>query len=439
MFLQQRKGLVHIPPGNEVHWYNCFHNLYCELLGLPSEADPEAETHLDDGLVQRFLSEAPLSVNACTVLRKIATEWSDQFGAALQQLGVSAWETADAIASAELTADRTETLDSSLFRPVNCLLAKKAEEQLDLWTLIDYSEDCYRLDRYREKIQGWVTNHFFGSSTRVFLAIPGGTDSQLYIGTINELFFWVFAHDPCLNAEQPCTFETDNHMTLVLPHLTSIDFCTWPEQTCYALLTQAMEQTDNAEDIAKLFSHQASCELLKFLNLLHTGCYGGCRINLKNKNRETPLHFAASSGHTSCVEVLLSRVGITVNARSLDRCTPLHDAAKNGHIDCVNLLLNRLDIKVDVKNYYHWTPLNLAAANGHTEVVEKLLTCPRLQVNSKNRKGFTPLHSAADGGHDDCVRLLLERADIDVNSITPGRGTALILSVYNKHIACAKL
>ncbi|WP_257263104.1 ankyrin repeat domain-containing protein [Endozoicomonas sp. ONNA2] len=487
MFLQQRQGLVHIPSGNEVHWYNSFYNLYCEPLGLPSEADPEARTHLNDALVQRFLAAAPLSVNACTVLRKIVTEWSDQLRAALRKLGVSIWET-DVIASTELTPDRTETLNSSVFRPVNCLLAKKAEEQLDLWALIDQAENaCYRMDRYQEKLMAWVTNHFFGSSTKVFLAIAGGTDSQLYIGTINELFFWVFTHAPSLNAEQPCTFETDNHRTLVLPHLTSIDFSTWPEQTSYALLTQAMEQTHKAEDIAAFFSHQPSFEQLsKAPKPLVQALSNQLTDKLTCNNDEFTGRLCqcdcdqlVSSGITTIspdtlcwlidtpllapVLTILQQQGITISAVTLSLtiwqiagfseeniknlllpgdCKRLfrQAASKKMAVTMSHILLTgHCDEQAGLLNDRKESPLGLFARQGIISGLSYLLKLRGIKVNHKDFKGYTPLNRAASKGHANCVEALLRQVGIAINAKANNGYTPLHNAANNGHIDCVAL
>ena len=132
----QRERLVDIPPDMEVHWSHSLHNLFCEPLGLAHIVDTSAPTNLGDDLTQRFLAAAPLSVNACTILRKLSSGWSDQLSATLQKLGVQAWET-DVIAPFELTSERTGTLESTLFKPVNHLLQTSAEQSLDLRAVIE--------------------------------------------------------------------------------------------------------------------------------------------------------------------------------------------------------------------------------------------------------------------------------------------------------------
>ena len=259
MFQQQRQALVIIPSGSEVHWSNALHNIYCQAIGLPPIVDPSAPRVLSDRLVDRFLAMAELSVSACSILRQLSAKWSDQLSSTLNDLGIAAWET-DVIEPSQMTSEKTDAFDGKLFQPINHLLKTAEKQPLNLWSLIEQNDDhSYRLDRHREKLLAWLSNHFCQSAVQVFATIPGAVRGApgACIGTIGELFFWVFADDTALRAGQPCTFDTDNHISITLPHLITLDFTTWPKNTSHALLTQAMEQTDDPADIASFFLNPA--------------------------------------------------------------------------------------------------------------------------------------------------------------------------------------
>jgi ankyrin repeat protein len=66
----------------------------------------------------------------------------------------------------------------------------------------------------------------------------------------------------------------------------------------------------------------------------------GAKVDDTDRTRHTPLHFAAATGHTAVVNVLLQR-GADVNARSTDGSTPLHYAALYGFVQIVQDLLLR--------------------------------------------------------------------------------------------------
>ncbi|WBA82661.1 ankyrin repeat domain-containing protein [Endozoicomonas sp. GU-1] len=467
----QRERLVDIPPDVEARWKRSLHNLFCEPLGLPHFVDPLAPTHLGDDLTRRFLAAAPLSVNACTILRKLSSGWSDQLSATLQKLGVQTWET-DVIAPFELTSERTGTLESTLFKPVNHLLQTSGEQALDLRTVIEETGDGnYYLGRYREKLLAWVASHFCKSSAQVFATIPAGVDSAWHIGTINQLFFWVFNNDQYLPTGLSCTFDGNNHTTLTLPHLMSIDFSTWPETTIYALLTQAMEQTDKARHIASFFLQHTTIEQLDKIPAMVTRALANQLSDKLIKHDDTfkETLYQCVVGHFASVTTFMTP-GITpgIAPRVLDWLidTPLlkpvllrlqqqgidvlsitsrlaswqvsdfsHGDMKKlltPH-DCQRLFKQALILRQSetLSNLLltgHCdpltsflsddlnTPLACFASSGNLAGLEYLLKPGNPQVSQKNIHGSTPLLIAAKNGHAAFVRALLAIDGIDVNA-----------------------
>ncbi|MCL7045232.1 hypothetical protein MKW94_018043, partial [Papaver nudicaule] len=68
-------------------------------------------------------------------------------------------------------------------------------------------------------------------------------------------------------------------------------------------------------------------------------------------NGRTCLHYAASYGHSDCLQAILSAAHSSpissswgfarfVNVRDVNGATPLHLAARQRHPDCVHILLN---------------------------------------------------------------------------------------------------
>ncbi|USE38643.1 ankyrin repeat domain-containing protein [Endozoicomonas sp. SCSIO W0465] len=485
---QQREGLITLLPSMEIHWFNSFHNLLCEPLGLAPIVDPMAPNSLSDVLTRRFLSAAPLSVNACTILRKLSSEWSDQLSATLEKMGVQAWEN-EAIVPAELTSDRTGILESTLFKPVNHLLKTTEEQSLDIWAMIEEtSNGNYHLGRYREKLLAWAAHHFSESSARVFTATPQGVDSLLYIGTINELFFWVFRHDQRLSAGQACSFAADNHTTLTLLYLTLIDFSTWPESTAYALLTQAMEQTDQAEHIALFFlQHTTIKQLGKTPAMVKALANQLCDKLIKNDNifKERLCqcvcdHFASDKTtiapgiapgaldwliNTPLLKPVLLRLQqqgidispITKKLASWQISDFSHDDIKKllPPNDCLqlfnqafklkqaetlsNLLLTgRCDQLTRRLNDEQETPMAFFARSGNLPGLEYLLELDNPEVNQKDIFGWTPLFSAARYGHTTCVKALLNAPGINVNKKNKHSLTPLNCAARYGHTECVK-
>ena len=488
LFVQQRKGLLDIPSAMAVHWFNSLHNLYCDALALLPIADPGAPTRMSDGIIARFLAAVDLSVNACTILRKFSDQWADLLSTTLHDLGIAAWET-DTIPPSEMTADRTVTLDSKLFKPVNHLLQTTGEKALDLWNVVEENGDgSYRLDRYREKILAWMSIHFCGPAATVFAAIPGATGGQpcLYIGTISKLFFWVFAHSRSLCAGQPCTYDTDNHTTLTLAHLTTLDFATWPENISHALLTQAMEQTDNVEDIAAFFLHRDISAQLKItpqqmvqalssqLNRKlahHRGDFQKrlCRCICNRLAGQTlvssrALHWLMD---TPLLESVLSAMH---NQKGLD-IRPLTQHLATWHIsgftqnnlntlltstDCKRLFWQALELSQDQTlsglmltghcdqlclglNGGNINLLAFFAGKGTLPALNYLLTFPVTNVNREDpRTGMLPLACAAQYGNVDCLKALLAVKGILVNLKNPEGRTPLHFAVDGGATDCVK-
>ena len=253
LWQSRREGSVTIVEGMEVHWFNALYNLYCGNLALVPIEDPQAMTNLPDDLLSCFLHSAPLSANACVILRRIADSWSQQLVVTLGSVGCGHWLTRRT-RSDENTAIGVDALISRVFNPVNSLMGTTTNNPLNLAAVMDLSgSERFHLKRHREKIQAWLASYFYRDSVTVFAKVMLPGRKTAYIGSINELFFWVFDHDRSLSPGQPCTFTPDRYSSLQLVHLFTIDFSSWSDITSHALLTQAMAQTHDPADIAMFF------------------------------------------------------------------------------------------------------------------------------------------------------------------------------------------
>ena len=485
LFVQQREGLMDIPSGMEVHWFNSLHNLHCDALALLSIVDPLAPTTLYGGHVERFLTEVDLSVNACTILRKFSDQWSDLLSATLLELGIAAWET-DTIAPAEITADRTATLASKLFNPVNHLLKTTGEQSLGLWTMVEENNDgSYRLNRYREKLLAWMSIHFCGPAATVFAAIPAAGTPCWYIATIGTLFFWVFAHSPSLHAGQPCTFDTNNHTTLTLAHLTTLDFTSWPDNTSHALLTQAMRQTDDAEDIASFFLHR---DISAQLRRTPQPVVQALSHQLTEKLAHNPGDFQERLCQCICNQ-LVGQQAISSRALHWLMDTPLLEPVLSAmhnqpgldifpftqhlatwqisgfaqenlntlltHTDCQRLFRQALDLEqAQVLSsllltgqcdllYYRLSHeglelLTLFACKGILPGLKYLLNLATTDVNRVSHNGNPPLSYAAQFGNVDCLKALLAARGIRINKRNPEGRTPLHFAIYFGFTDCAR-
>ncbi|KAI3144530.1 hypothetical protein CBS147325_5290 [Penicillium roqueforti] len=139
-----------------------------------------------------------------------------------------------------------------------------------------------------------------------------------------------------------------------------------------------------------------------------------------NKRGETPLHFAAESGNTELVQLLLS---FNPSTKSSSRGeTALHRAAQNGHPEVCELLMQYDDAhkpgwrlrmigvtaQVKMQDWCQHTPLVYAAKEGHADVVDVFLRSKR--VSPKARNGYKKLlfHEAVEAGKCDVVQVFLD-------------------------------
>jgi hypothetical protein len=125
----------------------------------------------------------------------------------------------------------------------------------------------------------------------------------------------------------------------------------------------------------------------------------GADPNIRDKDGNTPLHFAASK---DCAEVarLLLEHGADPNAQDKNGETPLHIAASEGHVDVVRLLLER-GADPSIRNRDGKTPLDIARERGHREVVS-LIEEWLGRGGGPSRPGAAPVRSASDAVCEAC-------------------------------------
>ncbi|XP_068615030.1 ankyrin repeat and SOCS box protein 12-like [Brachionichthys hirsutus] len=139
-------------------------------------------------------------------------------------------------------------------------------------------------------------------------------------------------------------------------------------------------------------------------------------------NAGTSLHAAVSTGHLSCLQVLLAH-GALVDCVDVKAQTPLFIAVRGKYLECVLALL-RVGANPDGSSSNNCSPVLTAAREGDVEILEELLQ-HGAEVNSRSkvllwtssaRVSSGPLYLAAVYGHIECFKLLLlHGADPDYN------------------------
>ncbi|CAG8803830.1 8724_t:CDS:2, partial [Cetraspora pellucida] len=120
----------------------------------------------------------------------------------------------------------------------------------------------------------------------------------------------------------------------------------------------------------------------------------------------TPLHYAASRGHTDIVQWLVTDAGAIIDLEDQTGETALLKASYNGHVSIVAWLL-KSSANVEQKDNDGWTALHNASSQGHLLIVKYLLENSNANVDVKSNKGHTPLMNAASKGHIIVVKYLL--------------------------------
>ena len=98
----------------------------------------------------------------------------------------------------------------------------------------------------------------------------------------------------------------------------------------------------------------------------------GAPINSKSRNEleATPIHSAASAGHTKIAELLLQH-GADPNIREQGGYTPLHIAAQNGDLEMISTLIYG-GADLDAKSDDGKIPFDLALEVGHSKAARLL-------------------------------------------------------------------
>ncbi|EXC26790.1 Ankyrin repeat-containing protein [Morus notabilis] len=128
---------------------------------------------------------------------------------------------------------------------------------------------------------------------------------------------------------------------------------------------------------------------------------------------DTPLHIAASLGHTGFArETMLLKPSF---ARKLnqDGFTPLHLALLNGQTKMVDRLVEADSDLVRVHGKEGKTPLHYAAEHGNTSLLKRfLLSCPSSILDVTNR-GETALHIAVESKKFEAFRVVVVKMLVD--------------------------
>ncbi|KAJ7127801.1 ankyrin repeat-containing domain protein [Mycena epipterygia] len=159
--------------------------------------------------------------------------------------------------------------------------------------------------------------------------------------------------------------------------------------------------------------------------------------------RGSVLKVACVGGYMETVRLLHDN-GANLDGDEEEDGSPLHAAASEGHTDIVGLLLgegadaNTHGKYVDSNWQEHrGSTLKAACHKGHGKIA-RLLLCHGADINGHEEEGGSPLEVAASEGYTYIVHLLLEKG-ADVNAQSKKYGTALRTACRNGHADIVRL
>jgi ankyrin repeat protein len=127
-------------------------------------------------------------------------------------------------------------------------------------------------------------------------------------------------------------------------------------------------------------------------------------INAQNEAGWSALHFAASYGYTTLVELLLS-YGAHIDIEDHTKRTPLHLAVANRHKKTALFLVSN-GATINAQDYDGWTPLHYATNYNSLELVEWLVDA-KASINIIDRAGKSPFYHAIINKYDKIAKHLL--------------------------------
>lgn len=155
--------------------------------------------------------------------------------------------------------------------------------------------------------------------------------------------------------------------------------------------------------------------------------HSGANVNLKDLEKNTPLHYAAESGYTEIAQVLL-KADADKEAVNKAKRTPLLLAVENQKTAMVQLLISS---GANVKGR---AVLLTAASHPENREIIKILLKAGANANEKGEDGNTPLHHAVFSGHNyqpaplseqlEAITILL-KGGADVNAVNDNGNTPL--------------
>eukprot|EP01138_Halocafeteria_seosinensis_P008266 gb/GECG01008447.1/.p1 GENE.gb/GECG01008447.1/~~gb/GECG01008447.1/.p1 ORF type:complete len:718 (+),score=83.88 gb/GECG01008447.1/:1-2154(+) len=157
-------------------------------------------------------------------------------------------------------------------------------------------------------------------------------------------------------------------------------------------------------------------DAIKTLLQRHQGGAQHRHVARHNKNGQAPIHIAAQHGALVVIDLLVKTYFVDINAHEDNptRATPLHRAASAGHTRLVKYL-HQEGAYINEQDGNGWDALIYASNFGHLEVVEYLvehMPQSRDKIARDRETGMTALHFAVEQNFLDITKVLANRVKV---------------------------
>ena len=171
----------------------------------------------------------------------------------------------------------------------------------------------------------------------------------------------------------------------------------------------------NCFHIAARFEHLNLCKTLIDIHNFD--------VDMTNSMGWTVLHFSAQSGSHDLIDFFVKK-GVNVLLETRAGNNSLHIAASNGHLSLCETLITKYKLDVKMTDNDGWTALRSAAENGSYELIEFFVE-KKIGIYQKTNDGKNCLHIAASKGHFNLCKTLIEKINFNVDMVDNKKWTAL--------------
>ncbi|WP_163369500.1 ankyrin repeat domain-containing protein [Endozoicomonas acroporae] len=504
--------------GNEVHTHSELYNLVCEQFGLEPLKDFGHNVNLNNntGMIDRLELILPSLMPEFEILNKLTDVFYQDLVSSLKKRNKEHWLTRP-VSFSEFKNEVIDGIKEDFITPINLRFKTNDKNRLGLWTIIKTCDDgSYEFSESRERFQVWLIDNYLNHtpaanvltmvgeknnahSSRFFSKKDKDKAPLFYIGSKDNLYFWIFKSETPLMQDASCNLEWDNHQTLTLSHLKTVDFNNLPNEVRFNLFQYALHNSNKPSDFFEFFLDKTASEkwdemvksapqikeimLEKTINTLNDDAAGSTGFlphlpagSLKGHASNffnNLLHRAFKLKQAGIIDFLLKHSlhkcstrfikaefqkvlfstlqfdsekftmlckhpVVDFTSKNEQGQTLLMIAAKYGKTEHLKLFLTKKGIKVNLQDKSGFTALSLAAAYGQIECLMALLTRDDIKLNIETNDGWTAVKLAARYGQTDCLKALLKQQKINVDLRIKNSWTPLMAAARGGHGDCVK-